>query len=538
MTNNFNRRPGGPDPHAISRRSVILGAAGIATGAGLGAFLDNGSSADGAGLPNAAVRTATLSVANAPVDPLATANTKALLDFLYGLWVSRATTARTLTGAFIGGGKHRLSNKSVEWDQYQPTTGQIPAIMGVSDLFAQTLTYDSNGVPLFDWTQGGTDSNDPGYLQMLIDHAVAGGIPVVTFLPNNPSPPDSNCNYPNGTTVSSVNATGTLSVTNSGTFPKKGSGQVWAGSSYRSMTWDGLDANNNLLGVVVADTQLPDQIAQWANVRAVPSNSNPLAAYASSLNSWDVAGETMLIWSKTAGTTLKVGNLKGQSQANINLNTMLDTIAVLAAGLQAHDIPFIFRPWAEDNNATGLMWWSNGGNPSGNWQQFTKDLWKYTIGYLTGSNGFPNQPVTGIPVHNALFAYAQTVPNPRVGRTPPAMIDLYGLDQYDYMDTIQTRPPSYVVPDFLALAALPGFANVPQAFCEAFAGPSSGTGSGSVIFQQLDLSTLTGSDNSTLAAVSRTPPKTVPPAPPIFTNPLIGKVGVIAVKLVDHDYPR
>ncbi len=244
----------------------------------------------------------------------------------------------------------------------------------------------------------------------------------------------------------------------------------------------------SLQGGVIAFTALP------YNPTPTGGNLNPDTS--SPLSGSPLTNATCLQWGPAAAAEIGYGSSVSQTQDNINLNQILDTYATLANDLNAYGIPILFRIYPENN--TSGFWWC--GLP------WTAQLWKYTLGYLTGNGGFSGQPTTSTPCHNLLFVWAVTTGS-GYNNLPPTYtsIDFYGVDRYGGL----ASSPSLLNNRLTTMGTNVGYSPKLQAICEIFDGSS-----GNQLYEiasagfGTDISTWTGSGTLVLQYESSAPPST------------------------------
>ena len=305
------------------------------------------------------------------------------------------------------------------------------------------------------------------------------------------------------TTVAAINALGYLIIDATSAFSATGgSGVIVCSDGVHPFTYTGLTAGTSLNGVVIAS-----EAASNANGNVNQSSSatvyyTPAASpiYPASLQSGNGGVEPNtgyvndtnwgeeawpLHWSSTAYSTLTAALPGGGGMnptyvtsagwadaqavnANGNLNSMLDGIAVLAAALSPY--PLILRPMPESNNgSTAAFWYDQGQLISGS-TQWGAQLFRYIVGYLTGNAGFTGQPVTAVPVHNILFATNSAASGTEtIGIDYPTVAnvgfvaDLAGMDVYS--STWNSSNPKAV---FTTAQGVTGYSNVPPLLMEAY----------------------------------------------------------------------
>lgn len=200
----------------------------------------------------------------------------------------------------------------------------------------------------------------------------------------------------------------------------------------QTITFDAVDTVNRALvgcagGTGTCSTRVPATIvSSWSIEAAYQGSSVDTIA---STNGLSIAGRSPfsgaglpagaltgawpLQWDSTAYTTLGLGSSSDYNSAQVllanpSLNAQLDYLAQFFYELAQHDIPVIFRNLTEQNNGGGA-WWAYSAPRSVTWYS---SLWKYCVGYLTGTNGFAGQPTclsySGLPlVTEVLFESCQ-----------------------------------------------------------------------------------------------------------------------------------
>lgn len=150
-----------------------------------------------------------------------------------------------------------------------------------------------------------------------------------------------------------------------------------------------------------------------------------LGPSAASLSAGSISRADPLQWSSTSYLTTGLGTAAAYPalgpNANAALNTMAFHIGQGIYALQKQGIPVIVRLLPEQNNGAG-GWWAFSSPRS---CTFYSNIWKYLIGFWTGTKGFAGQPTmqswSGVPLlTEVLFESCQVGVNTwlRVGTSP------------------------------------------------------------------------------------------------------------------------